>query len=135
MILSRRERVASDSEPGEGLQTMTRSRQLRRNATEAEQRLWKHLRNRQIAGAKFRRQVPVDRYFVDFLCVKSKVIIELDGGQHQQQAVYDEQRRAVLEAYGYLVLRYWNNDVISNVEGVLQEIEDAVKRPEHPSIL
>ncbi len=113
---------------------MMRSRKLRRNATEVEQQLWKHLRNRQIAGVKFRRQVPVDKYIVDFLCEDAKVIIELDGGQHQQQAVYDEQRRAVLEAYGYIVLRYWNNEVLENVEGVLQEIEDATNNSGNTSI-
>ena len=113
---------------------MAQSRQLRRNATEAEQKLWQHLRNRQAAGAKFRRQVPVDRYVVDFLCENAKIIVELDGGQHQHEVVYDQRRRAVLEAYGYIVLRYWNNEVLSNLEGVLQEIEDAIKSSGNPSI-
>lgn len=111
---------------------MTRSRQLRRNATKAEQTLWTHLRNRQIANAKFRRQIPVDRYIVDFICEQRKVIIEIDGGQHQQQIAHDQQRTAALEAYGYIVLRYWNNEVLSNVEGVLQEIEDALKNSTIP---
>ena len=71
--------------------------------------MWAHLRNRQIAGAKFRRQAPIDRYIVDFLCEKAKVVVELDGGQHQQQTAYEEQRTVALEAYGYIVLRYWNN--------------------------
>ncbi len=96
--------------------------------------MWAHLRNRQIAGAKFRRQVPIDRYIVDFLCEKAKVIVELDGGQHQQQIAYDEQRTVALEAYGYIVLRYWNNQVLSNTEGVLQDIEDAVKSSGNPSV-
>ncbi len=106
---------------------MARSRQLRRNATEAEQKLWQHLRNRQAAGAKFRRQVPVDRYVVDFLCENAKIIVELDGGQHQHEVVYDQRRTAVLESYGYIVLRYWNNQVMENIAGVLQEIEDVIK--------
>jgi very-short-patch-repair endonuclease len=85
-------------------------------------------------GGNFRRQVPVDKYIVDFLCEGAKVIVELDGGQHQQQAVYDEQRRTVLEAYGYTVLRYWNNEVLANVEGVLQEIEDAINNSGNTSV-
>lgn len=112
---------------------MTISRQLRRNTTKAEQLLWTHLRNRQIADAKFRRQVPIDRYIVDLVCEQMKVIVEIDSGQHQQQIAYDAQRTADLEAYGYIVLPYWNNEVRSNVEGVLQEIEDALNNSENPS--
>ena len=111
---------------------MTRSRQLRRDTTKAEELLWKHLRNRQVADAKFRRQAPLDSFIVDFICEKAKVIAELDGGQHAEHVVYDAERTAALEAYGYIVLRYWNADVLAKVEGVLRDIEDVIKSSGNP---
>lgn len=95
---------------------------LRRDMTEAEKRLWKYLRGRQLEGAKFRRQEPVENRIADFLCVEAKLIIELDGGQHGEQIAADVYRTRQLEAAGYTVLRFWNNDVLSNTEGVLEEI-------------
>ena len=90
--------------------------------TEAEQRLWRYLRGRQSEGAKFRRQEPVQNCIADFLCVEAKLIIELDGGQHGEQIEADAERTRQLEAAGYTVLRFWNNDVLANTEGVLEEI-------------
>jgi very-short-patch-repair endonuclease len=90
--------------------------------TEAEKRLWKYLRGRQLEGAKFRRQQPVENRIADFLCVEAKLIIELDGGQHGEQIAADVYRTRQLEAAGYTVLRFWNNDVLVNTEGVLKEI-------------
>jgi very-short-patch-repair endonuclease len=90
--------------------------------TEAEQRLWKYLRSRLLEGTKFRRQEPVQNRIADFLCVEAKLIIELDGGQHGEQVEEDAERTRQLEAAGYTVLRFWNNDVLSNTEGVLEEI-------------
>jgi very-short-patch-repair endonuclease len=96
-----------------------RARELRQFATDAEQQLWSHLRNRQLEGCKFRRQVPIDRFIADFACLERKLVIELDGGQHAEQARYDRARTGVLEAAGWTVHRFWNHEVLQNVEGVL----------------
>ena len=112
-----------------------RSRELRNNATPAERKLWKYLRNRQILGVRFNRQVPIGPFICDFAARTAKVIIELDGGQHAIQTAEDERRTRVLETRGYLVLRFWNNDVLENIEGVLTVIQAALRdRPSpHPS--
>ena len=104
------------------------ARQLRKNPTEAEQALWKHLRLYQLGEYKFRRQQPIGWYIVDFVNFEKRVVIELDGGQHSQQVDYDAERTAWLNAQGYLVLRFWNNQVMKEVEAVkaaiLQVLED-----------
>src|SRR3546814_238565 len=97
------------------------ARTLRQNATEAEQRLWHHLRAGRLEDHKFRRQAPIGRHIADFLCEKSRLIIELDGGQHADQAEADQRRTQSLESSGYTVLRFWNNDVLQNTQGVLEE--------------
>ena len=96
------------------------ARTLRRNATDAESRLWQSLRNRRLGGFKFRRQASVGNYVVDFLCAEKRLIIEVDGGQHTPEV--DAARTARLEASGYRVIRFWNNDVLGNLDGVLQTI-------------
>lgn len=96
------------------------SRNLRNNPTDAEKILWKHLRSQQLHGLKFRRQVPIDNYIVDFLCFEKRLVIELDGGQHSPEI--DAARTAYLESKGFLVMRFWNNDVFQNIEGVLETI-------------
>jgi very-short-patch-repair endonuclease len=101
-------------------------RDLRRRTTDAERHLWQHLRNRQLAGFKFRRQRPIGRHVADFVCVERHLIVELDGGQHDWQAGADERRTAALAESGYRLVRFWNNDVLSNTEGVLQRILDAL---------
>ncbi len=98
------------------------ARQLRKSGTDAEQWVWKHLRNRQINGYKFCRQVPIGNYVVDFLCKKAKLIIELDGSQHSLQKQHDQQRTEYLVAQGYRVVRYWNNQVLQEGEAVLEDI-------------
>jgi len=112
------------------------ARNLRRNQTHAERTLWFRLRDRRLGGWKFRRQFPIDRFTVDFFCADAHLIIELDGGQHADRSVADAQRTKILEAMGYLVLRYWNNDVMQNIEGVLEDIYAALERhrpePPHP---
>jgi very-short-patch-repair endonuclease len=110
------------------------ARRLRRNQTDAERVLWFRLRDRRLNGLKFKRQVPIDKYIADFYCAEARLIVELDGGQH---ATRDETNRtAILEAMGYLVLRFWNNDVLQNTEGVLEEILNTANRhpqePPHP---
>jgi lysyl-tRNA synthetase class 2 len=113
------------------------ARRLRRDQTDAERVLWFRLRDRRLNGLKFKRQVPIDKYIVDFCCADARLIIELDGGQH---ATRDETNRtAIVEAMGYVVLRFWNNDVLSNTDGVLEEILKTVnhraQEPPHPDPL
>jgi len=97
------------------------ARKLRRDATAVESKLWQRLRSRQIEGAKFRRQFPIGPYIADFACIELKLIIELDGGQHVESAT-DAGRTARLETNGYTVIRFWNSEVIENLEGVLEAI-------------
>ena len=99
------------------------ARRLRRDSTDAERRLWSRLRDRQVRGAKFRRQVPIGAFIADFACVEAKVAVEVDGSQHAQAVEADRLRSDALGAAGYLVLRFWNNDVIENIDGVVKEIE------------
>jgi len=107
------------------------ARSLRRRSTDAEQKLWLDLRDRRLDGLKFKRQVPIGRFVVDFVCAEQRLIIEVDGGQHSRPADQsrDGERTAELEAMGYIVLRYWNNDIIENMEGALTDILAALDRP------
>ena len=98
-----------------------RARELRRASTEAEKRLWRALRVK-LPLFKWRRQMPIGPYFVDCACFAEKLIIELDGGQHADATEYDEARSRIIEAQGYRVLRFWNNDILSNTNGVLERI-------------
>lgn len=113
----------------------TFARSLRKSETDAERKIWQQLRSRNLNGAKFRRQHPVGPYVVDFICINEKLIIELDGSQHQQQKDYDAERTAHLEQAGYRVLRFWDNDVLLRTESVMQAIFDAVLASPHPSPL
>ncbi len=100
------------------------SRNLRRRMTDAELKLWRHLRKNQMAGHAFRRQHPIGRYVVDFWCPSLKLAIEVDGGQHgtAEGVLADQQRTATLEKTGACVLRFWNNEVLENIGGVLEAI-------------
>jgi very-short-patch-repair endonuclease len=102
--------------------TMHRAAELRREPTPAEARLWSRLRDRQLNGIGFRRQHAIGPYIADFCAPKNKLIIELDGSQHLDQAEYDIERTKFLEEQGYHILRYWNNYVMDNIEIVLQDI-------------
>ena len=108
------------------------ARALRKNMTDAEQCLWRQLNRRQIAKLKFRRQVPIGEFIVDFVCFDCDVIVELDGGQHADQTVYDNQRTRWLESQGFCVLRFWNNDVLGNINGVVEVIRDAIEKRRPP---
>jgi very-short-patch-repair endonuclease len=110
-----------------------RSRELRNNATPAERKLWQHIRNRQLSGLRFNRQVPIGPFICDFAARTAKVIVELDGGQHAVRTFEDERRTRFLESRGYRVLRFWNNDVLENVEGVLATIQKALENRPSPS--
>ncbi|MEI6260317.1 MAG: DUF559 domain-containing protein [Deltaproteobacteria bacterium] len=98
------------------------AKELRNYSTDTERLLWRHLRNSQLEGVKFRRQQPIETYIVDFVSFEKRIVIELDGGQHAKNLEYDEQRNACLRANGFIVLRFWNNNVIQNTEGVLEVI-------------
>ncbi len=105
-----------------GKEDHSRERTLRRAQTDAEARLWHHLRDRRLEGYKFRRQHRVETYFVDLVCNEASLIVELDGGQHAESESYDAARTAALEAAGYCVIRFWNDDVLQRTEAVLAEI-------------
>jgi very-short-patch-repair endonuclease len=102
-----------------------RARNLRKNGTDAERHLWYYLRANRF-GYKFKRQVPLKRFILDFVCLEKRLIVELDGGQHQDNQAYDEQRTIELNQMGFQVLRFWNNDVLMNTEGVLEVIRQAL---------
>ena len=102
------------------------TRTLRRQQTDAEALLWSKLRSRQLENAKFRRQAPIGNAVADFVCQEIKLIIELDGSQHADNPD-DIERTRVLEAFGYSVLRYWNNDLFENFDGVLEDIQQAIR--------
>ena len=105
---------------------MTRARDLRRNSTKAETKLWSILRNRAFQNLKFRRQQALGPYVVDFVCFEERLILEVDGGQHANEAAKDAKRTKWLEEQGFRVLRFWNNDVLENSEGVAQTIAAAL---------
>jgi very-short-patch-repair endonuclease len=90
--------------------------------TDAEARLWSQLRDGQLLGTTFRRQVPIGSFIVDFCCRRPKLVVEIDGGQHAEHVSHDEARTRMLAEHGYTVLRFWNDDVLKNTEAVLEEI-------------
>ncbi|MDE2118625.1 MAG: endonuclease domain-containing protein [Betaproteobacteria bacterium] len=113
---------------------LNNAKTLRTTQTEAEQRLWYHLRAHRFMDLKFKRQKPIGRYIVDFVCIERRLIIELDGGQHTEQVAYDQHRdawlrgcvAAWLRSQGYTVLRFWNNEVMQQLDGVLEKIRCTV---------
>ena len=112
-----------------------RARDLRRHQTDAEKLLWRLLRNRRLADHKFRRQHPIAQFIADFACVELHLVVEADGGQHAESA-YDQWRTARLEAEGWRVVRFWNNDVLRNtstvIEVLLGEVASCGGRHPHP---
>ena len=101
---------------------MHRAGELRREPTLAEARLWRYLRSQNLEGTHFRRQYAIDNYIVDFCAPRAKLIIEVDGSQHLDQQDYDTERTEFLKAKGYRVLRFWNNDILKNIEDVMATI-------------
>ncbi len=99
-----------------------RARDLRNEATNAEQMLWRQLKSSRLQDLKFSRQMPIAGFFADFACRSHKLIVELDGSQHVEAATYDVKRTQALEAAGYRVVRFWNNDLTSNMASVLETI-------------
>jgi very-short-patch-repair endonuclease len=100
--------------------------ELPRNTTDAERRLWAALRDPRLQGYKFRRQHPSGRFIVDFACTKHRLVIEADGGQHDE-SLSDARRTAWLESQGWRVLRFWNNDILANTEGVMSAVLQALR--------
>ncbi|HJS41554.1 MAG TPA: DUF559 domain-containing protein [Sphingomicrobium sp.] len=96
------------------------ARKLRMRSTDAEKLLWRHIRSRQLEGAKFVRQFPIGGHIADFVCRDAHIIVELDGGQHGEEV--DAERTRSIEAFGYRVIRFWNNDVLQNIDGVLEAV-------------
>ena len=114
------------------------ARALRRQMTEAEKVMWSKLRDRRLDGVKFKRQKPIAGYIVDFVALDLKLIVEIDGGQHAERAEEDAARTKVLEESGYHVVRFWNHDVLRNIEGVLESLVQELNlsaSPPHPSPL
>jgi very-short-patch-repair endonuclease len=106
--------------------TRTHAIELRKEPTPAEAKLWSRIRNDQL-GVNFRRQHAIGKYIPDFVCVRKKLIVELDGSQHLEQEEYDEERTEYLEALGYKVIRFWNGDVMNNMDGVILAIIQALE--------
>ena len=109
------------------------ARKLRSRLTDAEKKLWQHIRYRQMMGFKFRRQAPIGRYIVDFVCYEQRLVIELDGGQHAVSQQYDHSRSEWLRSQGFRVIRFWNNDVMNNIEGIKEVIALYLVTP-HPGL-
>ena len=108
-----------------------RARRLRGTPTDAEKTLWRILSRRQLDGHRFRRQVPIGRYIADFVCHEARLIVEVDGGHHDPGDAEEQERQAFLEAEGYRVLRFWNNEVLGNLAGVHAAIRQALPA-DHP---
>jgi very-short-patch-repair endonuclease len=100
---------------------------LRNQSTDAERYLWQHLRGKQLAGYRFRRQLPIAGFIADFACLEAKLMVELDGGQHAQHVGYDEQRDRLIEAQGFRILRFWDNQVFLETQAVLEQIMRALE--------
>jgi very-short-patch-repair endonuclease len=100
------------------------ARNLRQRQTDAERKLWAKLRSKQLEGVKFRRQQPIGPYIVDFVSFEKKIVVEIDGGQHNDDMIRekDEARTTLIEGKGYRLLRFWDNEVLTNTEGVLEKI-------------
>ena len=108
------------------------ARRLRKNRTDAERVLWGRLRRKQLDGMRFRQQVSLGSYVVDFLCPEQRLIVEVDGGQHALATLADSQRTAWLESRGFRVMRFWNNDVLTNLDGVIDSILAALRAEVSP---
>jgi very-short-patch-repair endonuclease len=109
-----------------------RARRLRAEHTDAEALLWSRLRARQLAAAKFRRQQPIGRFIVDFCCMEHRLVIELDGGQHAERVERDRQRSDALQAQGFRVLRFWNHELLTHIDAVMESIYRELVRAADP---
>ena len=121
------------------MSSASKARQLRKDSTDAERRMWALLRNRQFADRKFRRQVPIGPYVVDFVCLEKRLIVELDGGHHMTRGDYDAERTKWLMGQGFRIIRFWNNQVlneaVSVLDALLLELEMEPSPSSQPSAL
>ena len=126
--------MAEDEAPRRPDKRVPRARRLRRDMTDAERKLWWHLKRIPIEDTHFRKQATIGPYFADFASHRRRIVIELDGGQHNQphHAAADAKRSEYLQSQGYRVLRFWNNDVLSNIEGVMESIFATLQDAEMP---
>jgi very-short-patch-repair endonuclease len=115
-----------------GKDMVQRARRLRREMTDAERLLWSRLRAGQL-GVKFRSQMWLGGAIADFVSVQARLVVEVDGGQHDRDSQRDERRARAMAALGYRTIRFWNHDVLENIDGVLSVIEDALPSPSHPA--
>ena len=115
--------------------TTSRARSLRSDMTDVERLLWRTIRSKQVNACRFRRQHPIGPYIADFACIERRLVVELDGGQHQEQNARDEQRTVFLQTQGWQVLRFWNNGVLNNLDGDLSTIVEHLNHapPSSPS--
>jgi very-short-patch-repair endonuclease len=102
--------------------TLTRARRLRRDMTKAEKKLWYRIRGEQLEGHQFRKQVPLDPYILDFACLRKRLALEVDGSQHADISATERERNQFLRAEGFVVIRYWNTEVLQNIDGVLLDL-------------
>src|SRR5690348_5257772 len=125
--------VGEGKEGGCFLQSkVIQARKLRKQLTPAESKLWHELRRRQIDGFRFRKQTPIGNYIVDFICHSARLIIEVDGGQHSEAIEYDTQRTNWLISQGYKVQRFWNNEVLQQIDLVMEKIWNLCNEQKHP---
>ncbi len=116
-----------------GFDKLERARSLRREMTPQERLLWNHLRDRRLAGAKFRKQMWLAGYIADFACPDARLVVEADGSQHADNAHYDTERERAFASLGWRTLRFWNNEITENLEGVLTVIANALPSPSRPA--
>jgi very-short-patch-repair endonuclease len=116
-----------------GYDKLERARRLRREMTQQERLLWYQLRDRRLAGAKFRKQMWLGGYIADFACADARLVVEADGSQHADNADYDADRAAAFARLGWRTLRFWNNEITENLEGVLTLIANALPSPSRPA--
>jgi very-short-patch-repair endonuclease len=112
--------------------TVVTSRKLRKNPTDAERLLWRHIRMQQVGNFRFRRQHPIGKYIVDFACTEKRLIVEIDGGHHADRVDYDVGRTRYFEARGYRVLRFWDNEVLKSIDAVKEQIWLTLSSKEPP---
>ncbi len=117
------------------MDNLTNAKSMRSAQTPAEQHLWYHLRANRFMGLKFKRQKPLGPYVVDFICLERGVVIEVDGGQHGDDVAYDRRRDQWLASQGFIVLRFWNHDVLNQTEGVLERIRQGVEERAFPALV
>jgi very-short-patch-repair endonuclease len=130
-----KEHTSPKGTPGERVKMLQHARAMRKNPTHAERALWKMLRKKNLEGYKFRRQHPTGTYIVDFYCPPKKLVIEVDGGQHSEQEREDAERSRFLESRSCRVLRFWNNEVLENMDGVADRILEELEKCIPPSNL